>query len=77
MQPVHTSRMPLRERVATASQRQYIAKVAILYDGKPLRYFSTTVKAHSRPHAATKINDGLSLKLLSVVREKKKTDEKR
>jgi len=71
LQPLKVKKVSLSQRIANTGKKQYTAKVAITYEGKPMRQFETTVSAHSRANAAYKVENGLGVKLISVVQKKK------
>lgn len=71
IQPMRTERVGLSQRLKKPRKKNYIANVAITYEGKPIRQFKTNVKGWSRDNAAHKINEDLGLKLISVVKKRK------
>ncbi|MBN9293769.1 MAG: hypothetical protein J0G96_07310 [Flavobacteriia bacterium] len=70
LKPLRTAKAPISERVKQSGKKQYKGTVALTYEGKPIRQFTTTVMAYSRDNAAHKINQDLKLKLVSVVKDK-------
>lgn len=71
LKPLKTERIGLGMRLQKPKLKKYIAKVALTYEGHPLRQLDTTVEAYSRDNAASKVDKGLSVKLISVTPLKK------
>ena len=70
LKPLKIERRGLGWRLAKASQKTYIVKVAMLYEGKGHRQFDVKIKAASRDRAATMAKEKLSLQVLSAYQEK-------
>jgi len=66
LKPVKTAPIGLKHRLGKSKGHDYIAEMAIVFEGKPIRQFQANVKASSRDNAAHKMNKGMSVKLLSV-----------
>lgn len=70
LQPISVKKVDLKQRLQVANKKEYSAKVAITYEGKPIRQFETTVKAFNRANAAYKVDKCLGVKLISVNQKK-------
>lgn len=61
-----TERPGLGYRLAKASQKNYLVKMALVYEGKPIRHFDVIIKAKSRDNAAFLADERVSIKVMSA-----------
>ncbi len=66
-----TERPGLGYRLAKARRKDYEVKIALVYEGKPIRTFDVLIKANSRDNAAYLADKDLTLKVLSAKQHKK------
>lgn len=71
LKPQRVERIGIRHRLKPP-KKQYRATVAIVFNGKPLRQFEVTDKGYSRDAVAAKIEEQLTIKLMSVHQVKTK-----
>jgi hypothetical protein len=77
LKPLKVQPVSFASRLGVAKKKKYLGKFALMYNGKPIREFQATDEAYSRDQAAKRLNDGMSVKLLSVVQEKPRKDDQK
>jgi hypothetical protein len=72
LKALRTEREGLGLRIAKANQRNYIVKMALVYEGKPTRYFEVIIKGKSKGNAAFLAQKDISLKVISAYLDRRK-----